>query len=167
MSKFKKGDIVVWMSQSGGFTKEKTGIIVAVVPPQTPAGTCLPQGCKSNSSLGYGFSRDHESYLVQIGKSSRLYWPLVKNLSLLCNKAKRDTRYPYTYAGDLIRHWAGYGDTGTKISRSDASQIRQGVAKVLGMDDEDLAKRLADFYKANQDSLSSEATRQILKGLAE
>jgi len=30
--------------------------------------------------LGLFFGRDHESYLIQVGKSKRLYWPLVKHL---------------------------------------------------------------------------------------
>jgi len=28
----------------------------------------------------FSSSRDHESYLIQVGKSKRLYWPLVKYL---------------------------------------------------------------------------------------
>lgn len=78
--RFAVGDLVTWTSQSGGFTKTKTGRIVAIVPPRTLADKCLPVGFLCNSTAGYGGSRDHESYLVQIGTARRLYWPVVNRL---------------------------------------------------------------------------------------
>lgn len=65
-----------------------------------------------------------------------------------------DTRYPYTYAADYVRSLAGYGEHGTKLSRADASQIRSGIAKALGMEDVELANKLADYYKANEDAIT-------------
>lgn len=65
-----------------------------------------------------------------------------------------DTRYPYTYAADYVRGLAGYGEQGTKLSRSDASQIRSGIALAIGMDDAELARNLADHYKANQEAIT-------------
>lgn len=65
-----------------------------------------------------------------------------------------DTRYPYTYAADYVRSLGGYGEHGTKLSRSEASQIRSGIALALGMDDAELARRLADYYKANEDAIT-------------
>ena len=65
-----------------------------------------------------------------------------------------DTRYPYTYAADYVRSLAGYGEHGTKLSRADASQIRGGIALALGMDDVELARKLADHYKANEDAIT-------------
>lgn len=65
-----------------------------------------------------------------------------------------DPRYPYTYAADYVRSLAGYGEQGTKLSRSDASQVRSGIALALGMDDSELANRLADYFKANEDEIS-------------
>ena len=65
-----------------------------------------------------------------------------------------DTRYPYTYAADYVRNLAGYGEQGTKLSRSDASHIRIGIATALGMDDAELARKLADHYKANEDAIT-------------
>jgi hypothetical protein len=57
-----------------------------------------------------------------------------------------DHRYPYTYSCDLIREYAGHDKTGcTKLSRSDASAIRSGIATALGIDDEDLARALANY----------------------
>lgn len=66
-----------------------------------------------------------------------------------------NTRYPYTYACDLIRAWAGYDeDTGsTVLSRAQASKIRQEIAKVLNIADEDLAVKLADYFKTNEEEL--------------
>ena len=61
----------------------------------------------------------------------------------------KDPRYPYTYANDYIRGLAGYnGDSmygGMKLSRSDAGRIREKMAEVMGVDDEELAKKLADI----------------------
>src|SRR4030042_6668640 len=61
-----------------------------------------------------------------------------------------DSRYPYTYACDLIRAKAGYNSTGAKLSRSDASQIRELISTILKIDDGELAKKLADYYLANR-----------------
>lgn len=59
------------------------------------------------------------------------------------------TRHPYTHACDLIRCLAGNGESGTKLSRLDASKIRQGIAAALGMDDHELACKLSDYYQAH------------------
>jgi hypothetical protein len=78
----KVGDRVGWASQSWGYITTKRGTIIAVVPRGEQANYCLPEGFKCNSSAGYGFSRKHESYLVQVdGKGKRAYWPLVKHLT--------------------------------------------------------------------------------------
>jgi hypothetical protein len=55
-----------------------------------------------------------------------------------------DSRYPYTYSCDYIRMAGPVGPGGVVLSRSDASQIRQSIADALGMDDHDLACKLAD-----------------------
>ena len=73
-----------------------------------------------------------------------------------------DGRYPYTHSADLIRMAAGYGQHGTKLSRCDAGKIRQMFAKALNMDDEALAKVLANYYLANQSDIEGEALREIL-----
>lgn len=51
-----------------------------------------------------------------------------------------DGRYPYTYAADYLRA------INPEISRSDMSKIRHMIADVLGISDEDLAKKLADKH---------------------
>lgn len=60
-------------------------------------------------------------------------------------------KYPYTYAADYIRQIAGCNEFfNTKLSRSDASKIRQKIAKIIGIEDEELAKKLANIYIENQ-----------------
>ncbi len=68
-----------------------------------------------------------------------------------------DTRYPYTYACDLIRSIAGYNKEGTKLSRSDAAQIREIFAKVTGLVDVYLAEKLADYYLAHREELEDKS----------
>lgn len=59
-----------------------------------------------------------------------------------------DTRYPYTYACDYIRSLGPACSSGVALSRADASRIRQGIAAALGVDDAELAARLADHELA-------------------
>ena len=61
-----------------------------------------------------------------------------------------DSRYPYTYACDFIRNLGPVGGNGVVLSRSDASQIRSGIAQALGIGDEQLARKLADAQLANE-----------------
>ena len=75
---------------------------------------------------------------------------------------KNDRRYPHTYAADLVCSWAGYDKGGMKLSRSDASKIRHKIAEVLGMEDEELAKKLADYYLANQELITDESIKEFL-----
>jgi hypothetical protein len=80
---FKVGDIVTWEFQSLGHYRRKKGTVIAVIKPNEHPSTFIRLSfgkyvCRSNG--GYGAPRDHESYLVQVGKSMRLYWPVVSNL---------------------------------------------------------------------------------------
>lgn len=88
----KVGDTVKWESQSHGITKEKQGNIVMVVP----AGEHFLGKAKFQFEIRkthklqkeYGFSRNHESYLVGVpGKTEKskhvLYWPNVSKLKLV------------------------------------------------------------------------------------
>lgn len=68
-----------------------------------------------------------------------------------------DSRYPYTYACDYLRALAGAGYAGTKLSRADASRLRSGIAEALGIADEEVARRLADHYKENEQALTQKA----------
>ena len=56
-----------------------------------------------------------------------------------------DTRYPYTEACDFMRTLTQEAS----LSRSEASQIRQFFSALLGIDDHDLACKIADYAKAN------------------
>lgn len=97
MSAFKIGDMVTWTSQSGGYTTEKTGVIVGVVPPHHRLSLHNYAGFKEDQNGFYrkyntgpidscGLSRDHESYLVAVktGKTDKakktIYWPIVSLL---------------------------------------------------------------------------------------
>jgi hypothetical protein len=74
-----------------------------------------------------------------------------------------DSRYPYTYACDYIRVLGPVDRSGVVLSRADASQIRSGIAKALGIDDEELAKKLADAQlKNDNDPAISERHAQRL-----
>ena len=80
---------------------------------------------------------------------------------------KKDSCYPYTYAADHIRMLAGYtngNERGTKLSRSDASRIRQEIADIIGMNDEELAKKIADKYMIAENCISEEILKEILLG---
>lgn len=79
--KFQVGDTVTWTSQAGGKSKTKTGKVVMTIP----AGMMLSEilgGFWATWTIKDNLlrERNHESYLIQVGKSKRLYWPLVKYL---------------------------------------------------------------------------------------
>jgi hypothetical protein len=80
-----------------------------------------------------------------------------------------DSRYPYTYACDFIRMAGPVGPEGVVLSRSDANQIRQKIADVLGMDDRKLACKLADAElarEADPQALNHQTSR-LMAALAE
>lgn len=57
-------------------------------------------------------------------------------------------RYPYTHAADFIRMIPEKGSLGgVVLSRADASCIRSRIAAVIGMNDEELARKLADEFE--------------------
>lgn len=95
---FKLGETVHWDSQANGGYWTKTGEIVAVMPPKCHdiPGLMRQLGEKYNcvKQGGWGYSRDHESYVVLVyppkGKGRpRLYWPVVSILQRGQPKAKR------------------------------------------------------------------------------
>ncbi len=59
-----------------------------------------------------------------------------------------NSRYPYTYAADFMRMALVTHDfsAACPLSRSQAAQIRQAVARALGMSDAALAELLATQY---------------------
>jgi len=65
------------------------------------------------------------------------------------------SRYPYTDACDFIRsrvtdYSEVHGMRLPTISRSQASQARQAIALALGIPDEELAKKIADYARASE-----------------
>ena len=73
------GDRVTWESQSAGYSKKKSGVVVAVVPPRQFVNYCIPCGFLLKSIPGK--PRPHESYLIRVGASASLYWPRVAMLN--------------------------------------------------------------------------------------
>lgn len=73
------------------------------------------------------------------------------------------SRYPYTYASDLLRMIPDLGPEGCKLSRSEASSIRQKISEILGLDDEEVAKKLADYYQEHEEELSQASADRFLK----
>lgn len=59
------------------------------------------------------------------------------------------SRYPYTEACDAMRKKTvdPFGPARCDLSRGQASQIRTFIAEAIGMDDHELACKIADFAK--------------------
>ena len=55
---------------------------------------------------------------------------------------------PYTHAADFIRALGPVSSNGVVLSRSDAAQIREGIAAAIGMTDEALAIKLSEAEQA-------------------
>lgn len=76
---FKLDQRVHWFSRGGSSYCTKEGVIEYVVA----ASQILPRELAKEADA-YGLPRDHESYLVRVGKSDKrkgkLYWPRVKDL---------------------------------------------------------------------------------------
>lgn len=78
---FKVGDRVVWESQAAGHSKKKEGVVFKIVPALEFARDYFADGFRTEQEPGK--PRNHRSYLIQIGKSKILYWPLVSRLRLV------------------------------------------------------------------------------------
>ena len=73
---FSIGEQVVWSSQAQGHSKQKSGEVVAYVPPnERPCHVSFPDLYKS---AGVGWGRSIESYVVRVG--TKHYWPITKKL---------------------------------------------------------------------------------------
>ena len=62
-----------------------------------------------------------------------------------------DSRYPYTHACDYIRSFGPVGEGGVVLSRADASRIKSAIANAIGMDDREMACKLADAELSRQE----------------
>lgn len=80
-------------------------------------------------------------------------------------------RYPYTYAADYVRTATvdpnAYIATGMNVSRAEASRIRQSIARAIGMDDEELAQKLADQYLRDNEAMTQPSEEAIRKACEE
>lgn len=75
------------------------------------------------------------------------------------------SRHPYTHAADFIRALGPVNSEGVVLSRSDAAQIRQGIAKVIGMSDEELAIKLSEAEQAKTQADHDEAAMRLINGM--
>lgn len=58
------------------------------------------------------------------------------------------SRYPYTEACDALRAQTEFKHgLGVTFSRSEASQVRSFIAMAIGMDDHELARKIADYAR--------------------
>lgn len=73
------------------------------------------------------------------------------------------SRHPYTHSCDFIRGLGPVDKTGIVLSRSDASQIRSGIAQVIGMTDEELAIKLSLAQQAKDDAAINAECEKITK----
>lgn len=79
------------------------------------------------------------------------------------DERKKHSRYPYTYAADFIRSLGGYDKGGVKLDRAEASQIRQEISSIIGMDDRKLAEAIADYYLEHEEEISQKSADEFLK----
>lgn len=78
----KVGDKVTWTSQANANRRTKTGTIIAVVPAKEDPRKYIPDSFPKDQ--GFGFSRNHESYIVLLERGrSVLFWPRVCHLKLV------------------------------------------------------------------------------------
>lgn len=75
------------------------------------------------------------------------------------------SRHPYTHAADFIRALGPVNSEGVVLSRSDASQIRQGIAKVIGMSDEELAIKLSKAEQAKTQADHDETAMRLIHAM--
>jgi hypothetical protein len=73
-----------------------------------------------------------------------------------------DSRHPWTYSCDFIRSLGPVSSQGVVLSRSDASQIREGIAKAINWSDKDLAIALSNAEQAKtQEDRIAETARML------
>jgi len=77
--------------------------------------------------------------------------------------AKNDLRYPYTYASDFIRSIPKMTPNGTKLNRSEASEICSKIAEILGISDYELAEKLADYYLRYREEITNKSVDDFVK----
>lgn len=76
------------------------------------------------------------------------------------------SRHPYTHAADFIRALGPVSAEGVVLSRADASQIRRGIAKAIGMKDEDLAILLSEAEQKKTEADWNAQSDRVLKAIS-
>ncbi|MDN7577451.1 hypothetical protein QZM25_33080 [Burkholderia contaminans] len=83
VGEFKVGDKVTWVSQAGGHTKVKSGVVEEIVKPGArPSREAFESLYTGN---GIGAPRNHQSYVVRVpGATAKaagaVYWPRAASL---------------------------------------------------------------------------------------
>ena len=75
---------------------------------------------------------------------------------------KTSSRYPYTFACDAIR-----AKSESPLSRAQASKIRTFIAEVIGVPDEELAKKIADYYIEHEEEITALSLKAFGERMAE
>ena len=73
---------------------------------------------------------------------------------------KENTRYPSTYSYDFIREYGPHDGISPLLSRSDASQLVDVIAKAMGVGKVLVCERLADVYLASDDEIIERSTKR-------
>lgn len=105
------GSTVSWTSQSGSYSKTKTGKIVAVVPAGEFVNRIakgLGDKYKPSSTAGFGFRRDHDTFLVAVPSKSgkgreTLYWPRMQHLQASDADAKPKQEDEFAKKHDAVK----------------------------------------------------------------
>ncbi len=74
---------------------------------------------------------------------------------------KDDPRYPWTHAADLLRMIPERDGGSCKLDRGDSSDIRRTISKILGLDDRNVAEKLADYFLENQEEMADKTVKQM------
>lgn len=75
------------------------------------------------------------------------------------------SRHPYTYAADFIRALGPINENGLVLSRADASQIRSGIAKAIGMNDEELAIKLSEAEQSKTQEDTDAQVERVMRSI--
>jgi hypothetical protein len=84
-NKFKRGDLVTWISHAGGHYTQKIGGVIAVIPPNAlyPNNYIPYLYRKIRYRFEFISRRKEESYIIYVVNSNKLYRPRTKYLEFL------------------------------------------------------------------------------------
>lgn len=74
-------------------------------------------------------------------------------------------RHPWTNADDFIRSLGPVGPSGVVLSRSDATQLIQGMARAIGWSAEELAIKLSEAQQGKSESDYAQEAERLVRAL--